>query len=329
MLEFHFLNVGSGDSMVIQHGSGRLSLIDICSGNLALPLEEPRTALQELAKAKGNFRMCQRLTNPINYIEEQFPGKRPFRFILTHPDMDHLDGFNALMERLGIVNFWDSGVRKVKPEFEGSPYCEQDWDRYIRVRDGREAGVTVVTPKAGAKFKYANLNQEGEPGGDGLYILAPDRDLVTDANETGDTNDASYVILYRTEGGRILIPGDAHDQTWEYVLTHYENQVRDCAVLIAPHHGRKSGRSYGFLDVVRPKLTLFGCAPSEHLAYDAWSRRNLPLITNNQAGNVVLEPFKGGITVFVQNERFASAADGDPSRRNRQGYAYLTTVPKD
>lgn len=112
------------------------------------------------------------------------------------------------------------------------------------------------------------------------------------------------MVVYRTVGGRIVFPGDAHDATWEYVLANYESIVKDCAVLIAPHHGRSSGRCYDFLDVLNPKLTLFGCADSEHLAYDAWNSRDLMHITNNQAGNLILDVTSDGINVYVENIEF-------------------------
>src|SRR5690606_22157166 len=187
----------------------------ICCGNYAIPREEPRQLVEAVAKAKGNFRMCERPTNPIDYLIENFAGKRVWRFVLTHPDMDHLDGFNALMDRIGIDNFWDSGVRKEKPDFEGSGYLEEDWDRYVRVRDGHEPGVNVLSPLAGATFKYANEDDEGKAG-DALTICSPDRVLVDEANANGDTNDASYVVRYYSAGGKIIIPGDAHDKTWNF-----------------------------------------------------------------------------------------------------------------
>jgi beta-lactamase superfamily II metal-dependent hydrolase len=76
-------------------------------------------------------------------------------------------------------------------------------------------------------------------------------------------------------------------------------------VLIAPHHGRDSDRSHDFLDSLKPGLTLFGCADSEHLAYDQYNRRNLLKITNNQAGNVVMVPSASGIEIYVENKKFA------------------------
>ena len=60
-----------------------------------------------------------------------------------------------------------------------------------------------------------------------------------------------------------------------------EDDLRDIDLLIAPHHGRSSGRSYEVLDVLRPALTFFGNARSEHLAYSAWNYRKLPFVTNN------------------------------------------------
>ena len=45
-------------------------------------------------------------------------------------------------------------------------------------------------------------------------------------------------------------------------------------LLIEPHNGRESGRSYDFLDTLNPKVTVFGNVNSEHLAYGAWSSRN-------------------------------------------------------
>ena len=82
--------------------------------------------------------------------------------------MDHLDGFDALADEVSILNFWDSGVRREKPDFEGSPYREEDWDRYVNFRDEQEYGVTVVRPRARSQFQFANKNDTNQPGGDGL-----------------------------------------------------------------------------------------------------------------------------------------------------------------
>jgi beta-lactamase superfamily II metal-dependent hydrolase len=327
MATVHLLNTKPGDCTIIQHASGRTTMIDVCDGNDPTFSERPAHSPVRRGQ-RDNFRMCQNTANPIDYARDLGINSL-FRFILTHPDMDHMDGFNRLLNELGIANFWDSGSRRPKPNFDNCPYLERDWDRYERTRDGREAGITTLRKLVESYFAFANREQDGAVGGDGLYILAPDQALLDDPNTEDDINEGSYVILYRSVGGRILLPGDAHDASWNYVCAHYNKDVSDCSFLLAPHHGRDSARSYDFLDYVRPKLTLIGCAPSEHIDYDQWYRRDLRFITSNQCGNVVLQADNNVITVWVENVDFAVAsgylADGQPVL-NSQGYGFCGTI---
>src|SRR2546430_2390824 len=101
MARVHFLNVGQGDCIIIEHASGRVTVMDICSGN-AVPTSESRIAKAlDLLTAQGNFRMCDVPTNPLDYLS--LIGKNQIlRFILSHPDMDHLDGFNRLYTEKSI-----------------------------------------------------------------------------------------------------------------------------------------------------------------------------------------------------------------------------------
>lgn len=323
----HFLNVKPGDCTLIQHASGRVSMIDICCAESLIQTKVAFAKTLEQKAVRGNFGMCESSTNPLSYLNGNNIDSI-FRFILTHPDMDHLDGFDALFQAIPVWNYWDSGVRREKPDFASSSYNEIDWRRYINVREGKQAGVTVVSPRAEARFPFAN-QEENKTGGDGLYILAPTQALVNAANNNGDLNDGSYVLLYRSGGGRVLMPGDAHDDTWRYVIDNHRADIEGCSVLIAPHHGRDSGRSFEFLDVIQPQLTLFGCAPSVHLAYDAWNRRSLQKLTSNQAGNVVMECNNGEIEVFIENDSFATKTAGYLPRTNTQGYYHYKTLTED
>ena len=327
MPKIHFLNVNQGNCILLEHNSGRLTIFDISAGNI----ERARSGLAELhaewniKSAKGNYRMCQHPTNPLDYLNDMGVSD-VWRFILSHPDMDHLDGFNSLLDEFRVQHFWHSGAKKEKPDFSKySGYKEEDWDRYAKVISNGEPDTKCIHAQAGDRFKYANKDDTQKGVGDELYILAPDQELIEEGNRTQDFNDASYVVLYRSAIGKVLLAGDAHDATWEYVKKHYETDVSDVALLIAPHHGRKSGRSYEFLDYVNPKLTFFGCAPSENLAYDAWNYRKLAHVTNNQCGCIVAKG-KDAMHIYVENDKFAAANGGDVSDTNRQGFYYLRTV---
>jgi len=326
MATIHFLNVGEGDFIIVQQNSGRVSLIDISCGNLP-PLQESTNRLIKSAglvgsNSGGNFNMKSYPTKPQTYISN-LGINTIWRFTLTHPDMDHLDGFNALLEEIEVNNFWHSGADKPKPNFAGyNGYKEEDWDRYAKVRDDKEAGITTLKVLVGKVFKYANEDDNGG-GGDGLKIIAPTKDLVNDANATEDFNDCSYVILYRTGGFKIIFSGDSHEATWEHILQNHAADVADCDVLIAPHHGCDSGRSWDFLDVLKPRLNLYGVANSELLAYDAWNRCGLDKITNNQAGNIVLDVDGSRMNVYVENDAYAESRNPGDITRNALGYRTL------
>lgn len=139
--------------------------------------------------------------------------------------------------------------------------------------------------------------------------LAPTPELVAAANECHDYNDCSYVVLYSTSDRKILFAGDSHDKTWGYILSQHRTDVENVDLLITPHHGRDSDGSFDFLDVLKPKLTLFGNASSQHLAYGEGSWRKLPIITNNQAGCIVIDAGGSSMTVWVTHEPFARASN--------------------
>jgi len=271
----------------------------------------PYSALSAAAASRqpgGNFGMADDAKNPLDYLKA-LQIQDIHRFISTHPEMDHMDGLDALFRSVRVWNFWHTGVWRPAPEFgPGCRYDRRDWERYAAIRNNGIDGVTVLQKRSPNQFPLASQNADGGAGGDNLYILAPTDALVQRAQEIEDINESSYVLALHTPAGWVVIPGDAHDESWTHVLAAYEAVLTNCALLVAPHHGRDSNRDYAFLDVLRPQLTLMGCAPAEHMGYASWRNRNLPFITNNQAGDICVDlsaPI--GPLVWVENESFARA----------------------
>jgi competence protein ComEC len=322
MPRIHFLNVNDGDCSIIQHSSGHNTVIDVSAAKKPVSeraMATARMSMQESVLAiaqerskkagvSGNFNQSEYPDDPITYMKDRGITS-VFRFISTHPDMDHLDGIKGFFDEFGPDNFWDTDNTKDLDDFDNGLYDPHDWEFYTSLRDGNpRSNPKRLTLHAGARGAYYNRDENGNGGGDSLYVLAPTPELVMAANEAGDWNDSSYVILYRTAGGkRILFAGDSHDATWEYILAKWKDDVADLDVLIAPHHGRDSGRDYEFLEVLKPRITLFGNAPSEHLAYAEWNDRDLLFITNNQAGTIILDAKSDGLRVYVSHKQFAEA----------------------
>ncbi len=292
----HFLNVNEGDCILIEHPSHRKTIIDISNGRKVINACE--------GFFSGNHNQKSYPENPIDYLKNR-NIHTIFRFILTHPDMDHMDGIKALFSSFEVVNFWDTDNTKIMDDTaEWGKYNKDDWDFYQDIRKST-TNPTVLNLYAGQRGQYFNKEEDGENGGDGLYILAPTKTLVEEANQTKDYNDCSYVILYRTNNKKIIFAGDSGKKTWDYILENYEEDVKDIDLLIAPHHGRKTGGNESYLNVLRPKLTLFGNAKSKYLDYSSWSNRGLTYITNNQANNIIVDISNYKMKIYVSHREFA------------------------
>jgi competence protein ComEC len=306
----HFLNVYEGDCNVIQHDSGRTTVIDVSNADdhLDTPAERAMKASQArniirtrnyVPSDKRDYHQKHTPDNPIDYLKK-YKVQDIFRFVVTHPDMDHLDGIKDFFNAFRITNVWDTDNRK--PDISsGGGYNEEDWLFYKSIRDGINNTYKRLT------YHSQDINKYYDE--DDLHILAPTMQLVQNAIEKGDYNDSSYVLLYTppSSNGRrwkFLLAGDSHDATWEYILGNdaLKKMVSNIDVLFAPHHGRDSARSYDFLNILKPRVTLFGNAGSEHLAYGCYP----PLrITNNQAGYIILDISPERFIIYVKNEEFA------------------------
>lgn len=291
----HFLNVNEGDCNIIQHDTGHVTVIDVCNGN----------AKEDIVLEYSNHRQKEHPVDPISYLSG-LEIDSIFRFILTHPDMDHMDGIQNLFSEFNVINFWDTDNDKTMGENASwGRYKEEDWNFYQEIRNSK-SNPKVLKYLSGSKGQYYNLNEDGSSGGDGLYILCPTQELVDIANQKGDYNVLSYVILLKDNNKKIIFAGDSGEESWDYILDEYEDEVRDIDVLIAPHHARKTGGNDDYLDILNPKLTLFGNAKSEFLDYNAWLSRGLEHITNNEANCIILDTGGiGGVDTYCTYEKFA------------------------
>ena len=310
MPTIHFLNVKGGDCSIIQHYSGHVSVLDVCNAKPVETFAEAiSTALAKVDKGvAGNFQQKNYPVNPVSYLGDH-GITNAFRYVQTHPDMDHMDGIEVFFREFGPANLWDTDNTKELPSssWQGSPYREEDWKFYKRLRDTKPAqSPRRLTLMSGAGGQFWNVGADGSSGGDGLHILAPTQQLIDAANQAAEEyHQSSYVILYKTGENRIIFGGDSHDETWEHILKHHTSDAANIDLLIAPHHGRKSGRSYDFLDTLRPTLTFFGNARSEHLAYSAWNSRGLSIVTNNQANCMVVDASSKPMELYVTHEHYA------------------------
>ena len=290
MAKIHFLNVDEGDCSIIQHDNGHVTMIDICCGNIEKQQKTAEQIIKEAAEGlRGNFNQKAHPTNPVDYLKN-LNINQIFRYIQTHPDMDHMDGLNNLFNNFSILNFWDTENSKTQDFDENGKsgrYLKIDWDCYQSVRKRTDNPKTLFYYDGDVR-KYFAYNDSGTLQDDYLKILAPTHKLLKDAEKVKNWNDSSYVILYYIHNRRILFCGDADEKTIAHLMQNHKSEISNIDILIAPHHGRDSDKDFSFLDIMKPKLTLFGNAKSKYLAYDEWNNRDLIHIQNNQAGNILI-----------------------------------------
>ena len=314
MARVHFLNVKNGDCSIIQHDNGHVTMIDVCNAEDLIVehvAEESAGNLLEksfgVSRVMGNFHQKEHPTNPVAYLKS-LGCATIFRYIQTHPDMDHMDGLAAIDRNFEIINFWDidnTEVKVWKSPIEAG-YKQEDWDCYQRLRQ------STSMPKSlrfldGASAVYFREDANGLKNDDYLQILSPIQTLIDAAKKSKHWNDSSYVLLYQIGGKKILFCGDADQATIDHLVANHPEEIANIDILIAPHHGRDSGKDFSFLDTMKPQVTFFGNGASQEMAYPHWARRNLIMFTNNQAGNLLVELSALRFTIYSSYKTFVDA----------------------
>lgn len=265
MIRIHFLNVGHGDCIVIEFkDSNRVAVIDInitedmddstkeellSEAFLSLtPLDKSYYSLG-ISSAKDILEKAGydiELQSPISYLKDK-NITCIFRFISTHPHMDHLTGIKLLHDEIGINNLWISKNKHDQDLSELSDSQKEDWKFYKKYRDTNEYlldGVYTIRPKESESNNFWNEDQ--------ITILAPDAKLLKNTNP----NVISYVLLIKYGGKKIVLGGDGEKAIWEFIMENHSDKIKDISILKASHHGRDSGYYQPAVKHMNPMYTI-------------------------------------------------------------------------
>jgi competence protein ComEC len=243
MINLHFLNVGKGSCTILELQSG-ISIVDIDDSRVA-----------------GD----SSLTDPFDYLHRLAPG-RIFRFVLTHPDMDHMSGLAKLAATHEILNFWDTANDKVlaASDWAGSPYDERDWSTYQSFRASRSS-PKCVRPLTGATAECCWVQ-------DGISVLAPSQRLVMLGNESREYNHLSYVLRVQHAGVRTVLGGDATVDAWDDILARCGSAALRAEVFLAPHHGSPDNINDRVFRHIRPDYVVVSVAAGVDYDYDYYNK---------------------------------------------------------
>jgi competence protein ComEC len=306
-LKLHFLNVGHGDCTFVELPSGRLMMVDINNSKSL-----PETDVAALASRQGlsvyDFRYRSLfkgersweayykslLVDPTDYYRQHFSVRSVFRYIQTHPDMDHMSGLHRFFwqERVPLENFWDVGHEKElnEEDFANSPYSWQDWLVYSLLRLGRgpdNSEHKVIKNLRGAEGQYWT--------DDNIEVLSPSKELIDDCNACDEFNDCSYVLKINYGSRSVILPGDAEAAAWSSMLDDLKPDTLSCDALKAAHHGRESGYHEDAVDAMSPEIVI--CSVGEKPSTDASDEYK------SHGAKVFSTRYHGTITVTIWHDR--------------------------
>jgi beta-lactamase superfamily II metal-dependent hydrolase len=309
MLKVWFLNVGHGDCTVIEHPSGRLSMIDINTSQ-EYDAESEREFVAEYVAAhrrpgelpnllaelgqyfEARAAARRELCDPVEFVKEKFPNRSLFRFILTHPDLDHMRGLKRLADEVGFVNFWDTNNTKPTPDFR-SDSDEDDWEFYQELRAGQHAVTRLDLTRGSDGYAYGPISATN-PDGDGIEILSPTPDLVTACNVAEKSNDLSLVLRLWHGDTSLILPGDAEEDAWGSMLGYYGIHLR-CNFLKASHHGRRSGFHIEAVRAMSPEVVVVSVGRKPNTDATASYRNQGAVVKSTRhKGNIELQVHDDG-----------------------------------
>lgn len=151
-------------------------------------------------------------------------------------------------------------------------------DVVVSHSDQDHAGGVPSLLKRGPPVRHWYVGQSIEPlpSGldchgldDGWHFLGEDsrwRFLLVPLAASADDNDHSCVVMLEWFGQRILIMGDLGSAYEQLLVTRYGEELR-ADILVASHHGSRSGSSRTFLQQVRPDEVWFSAGYHNHFGH--------------------------------------------------------------
>jgi beta-lactamase superfamily II metal-dependent hydrolase len=209
-------------------------------------------AFAQMAEAERKLQEAKdKLTNPIDYLNARFPNRAIFRYIQTHPDMDHMAGLHRLFGEREIANLWDTHhcIEKDEDAMRTGEVNHdiQDWHTYREMRKHQGGNPTVLRLTYG---QTGSLWTE-----DGISIWSP-LDHRHSQNAAANPNDLSYILRFQVGKCNIVIGGDATEEMWDGLFRAWGGKVPKVHLLKASHHGRKSGYHREMVKAMNPDVTI-------------------------------------------------------------------------
>ena len=291
----HFIDVGQGDSILIEMGTDTIMLID--AGHTGVSIDEEGKSHD---KVYGSSNVPKAVTEPyFAYLDEVIShhGGDIDYLIATHSDSDHINMLPAVFKEYQVNNVY---INDCYPDFKTSATVKAteeaaEAENNCNVTFFDTADDTVI-PVETTEYKFTVYSS----GNDGF--------------KKNDSNGMSIMCLLEYGGRKVLFTGDATVATENWFIDKTNDKDFDIDVLKVGHHGSSTSSGAAFLDYVKAEYAVISSGKNNaygHPTEEVMARlneRHMTTYNTQDDGTIVLYIDGDGDFCFV-TEKSAEATE--------------------
>lgn len=214
-----FLNVGQGDSIVIELPFRRAVYVIDTGGVLRFEQESWK-------KADSPYEVGKQVVVP--FLKGK--GIRTIDiFIASHADADHIEGAEEVLQEINMKEI------HVTPGSLNEPLIDD------LLREANKRHIPIKEKMKGTSWHVGDTD---------FYYLWPDDALY-------EGNDDSLVLYMQQKAFTALFTGDLEQYGEQQLIKRYGPLLANLTLLKAGHHGSKTSSTEAFVELLQPQLTVF------------------------------------------------------------------------
>lgn len=266
-LRLHFPDVGQGDCTIVEFSDGELFIIDAGAESFAYK----------------------------NKLVRYVKGLRPTRvnLILTHSDIDHYNGFSALLDVFAIETIYLPVVSSTS----------ESYIELLKKIERKNCKTDVLT-------RYSTIEREG-----GYFVC-----LSPYSTEETDKNESSTVLFLRYGCVKSVFSGDIGTRCERQLEGEYrldetlfnsgENEVDldGVDILKVAHHGSANSSSEDWIGLLKPKTALISCGAGNGYSFP----RQSAISNLAEVGAAIYRTDElGDIIISIKDDFYSVAVRGE------------------
>tara|TARA_R110002020_G_scaffold108889_1_gene252211 strand:- start:801 stop:1667 length:867 start_codon:yes stop_codon:yes gene_type:complete len=285
-------------------GNVKMRVWDVKHGN-AIYIRTPNEKHIVIDLGVGDYSEEQEDRSPLETLANHYKIEKIDYLVITHPHKDHIkDILNLEKLNLGPRSFRRPRSFDISTLMDGVRSSDkQIFEKYIEINN----------------YYNQPVSSERDTGNPDNYGGVSIKFFQNGTRDDKNLNNHSIITIIDYATIRVVIPGDNEYDSLEKFMQQqdFKEAIKDCDILIAPHHGRESAYHPGFVKYSNPRLTIVSdgsiCETSANGKYSSatkrgwdvldkgkWNKRYL--LTTNYDGEVYIDFGFGKEKPFLQVE---------------------------